>query len=315
MASEAYVGIDVGKNWLDIAVYGQKETWHIANTSAGVQELIDLLVKIEPKLVVLEATAGYEQLAAQAILLKGIAVAVVNPTRIRALAKAMGQLAKTDTIDAHLIAEYAFKIQPQPQAAQEETEIRLKAWVMRREQLVEDCAAEQNRLGTAHPSVKPDIREHIAWMKAKIELLETEIKLLLDSLSQWQTNLEILDSAPGVGFITAISIIAVVPEIGLLNAHQVAALVGLAPFNKDSGQKRGKRRIFGGRKSARRVLYMACLSAIQHNPLIRTFYSRLIENGKLFKVAMTACMRKLLVILNAMVRDQIFWKEPSSSKT
>jgi transposase len=307
--SKTYVGIDVGKTWLDIAIWGLENSWRLPNTDEGISELEGMLEVIVPDMVVVEASGGYEQAAVQGMHLKGYAVAVVNPTRVRALAKATGKLAKTDKIDAHLIAEYAYKIQPAVQEAKEEQEMRLKALVKRREQLVVMKIAEQNRLGTAHKSMKGGIREHIEWMAEQIAVLDIEIKQQLESLTKWQVEVKRLDSMPGVGLITAITLIAMMPELGVLDHHKIAALAGLAPFNRDSGQKKGKRRIFGGRKGVRRVLYMACMSAIRYNPIIRAYFERLIAKGKLFKVAITACMHKMLTILNAMIRDQVGWKE------
>lgn len=308
--NEIFVGIDVGKTWLDIAIWGSDETWQVSNDASGIDKIIDLLVKSSPTLVAVEATGGYEQLVVQALLLRGFAVAVINPTRVRALAKATGRLAKTDTIDARLIAEYAFKIQPEALAPQEAAQMRLKALVSRREQLVDMRTAEQNRLETAHCSMKADVREHIEWMNERITLLEEQIETLLAALPEMKELADRLDTIPGVGLITAVSVVANMPELGQLNRQKIAALAGLAPFNRDSGQKRGKRRIFGGRKGVRRVLYMACLSAMIHNPIIRPLYNRLIEKGKIFKVAITACMRKMLTIMNAMIRDQVNWMAP-----
>lgn len=308
--SEAYVGIDVGKTWLDVALWGSGTIWRASNDDEGVTKIMERVSALEPQLIAVEATGGYEQLLVQSMLLNGLPVAVVNPTRVRALSKATGKLAKTDVIDACLIAEYAFKIQPTALAPQEANEIRLRALVSRREQLVEMRTAEQNRLGTVHNMLQADVCEHIEWMSAHIEELETEINELLDSLPEWKAQAERLDSIPGVGVITAVTVLAEMPELGQLNRQKIAALAGLAPFNRDSGQKRGKRRIFGGRKGIRRVLYMACLSAKKYNPVIRSLFERLMKKGKLFKVAITACMRKMLTIMNAMTRDQINWRVP-----
>jgi transposase len=308
--NEIFVGIDVGKTWLDLAIWGSEEMWQVSNDASGIDKVVDRLVELAPTLVVVEATGGYERLVAQELILRGFSVAVVNPTRVRALAKATGKLAKTDTIDARLIAEYAFKIRPAALAPQEASQMRLKALVSRREQLVNMRAAEQNRLGTTHGSMKTDVREHIEWISQRIQLLEDEIKALLASLPELKALADRLDTIPGVGLITAVSVIVDMPELGQLDRQKVAALAGLAPFNRDSGQKRGKRRIFGGRKGVRRVLYMACLSAMIHNPIIRSMYKRLTEKGKIFKVAITACMRKMLTIMNAMIRDKVDWRPP-----
>lgn len=308
--SEKYIGIDVGKTWLDVAVWGTEEVWQVPNDDSGVEKIVDRLLEWTPTLVAVEATGGYEQLVVQELILRGFAVAVSNPTRVRALAKATGKLAKTDAIDARLIAEYAFKIQPEAMEPKEVNEIRLKAMVSRREQLVEMRTAELNRLATTHSSMKADVQKHIEWMSARIKTLEEKIKKLLVFLPKWKARVDSLDTIPGVGFITAITVVVEMPELGQLDRQKIAALAGLAPFNRDSGKKRGKRRIFGGRKAVRRVLYMACLSAMLHNPIIRPMYKRLTENGKIFKVAITACMRKMLTIMNAMTRDQVDWRPP-----
>ncbi len=306
--SDGYIGIDVGKSWLDVATWGVEGAWRVSNDEKGVAQVIERVKGAAPQVIAVEATGGYEQPVVRAMLLKDLPVAVVNPTRVRALAKATGKLAKTDVIDAHLIAEYAFKIQPAVQAPKAEAEIRLEALVTRREQLVEMRAAEQNRLGTVHASLQSDVREHIDWIGARILELEIQIQELLDRLPAWKAQAERLDSIPGVGLVTAVTVAVEMPELGQLDRQKIAALAGLAPFNRDSGKKNGKRRIFGGRKGVRRVLYMACLSGIKCNPILQSLYQRLREKGKLFKVAITACMRKLLSIMNAMARDKTDWR-------
>ncbi len=308
--TETYVGIDVGKSWLDVATWGSDEVWRVANDDEGVAEIMQRVGELGPQLIAVEATGGYEQRLVTDLVLNCLPVAVVNPTRVRALSKATGKLAKTDVIDARLIAEYAFKIQPVPLEPKETSEIRLKALVIRREQLVEIRTGEQNRLGTAPSSMKFDIRDHIDWISTRIKELEAKIFDLVNSLPEWKVQAAHLDSIPGVGMITAVTVLADLPELGHLDRQKLAALAGLAPFNRDSGQKRGKRRIFGGRKGVRRVLYMACLSAIKYNPVIRSLFNRLTQKGKIFKVAITACMRKLLTIMNAMARDQVDWRPP-----
>lgn len=307
---DVFIGIDVGKSWLDVAVWGREETSRLSNDADGITDILTRLASSHPQMIAVEATGGYEQLVVQTLLLKGLPVAVVNPTRVRALAKATGKLAKTDVIDARLIAEYACKIQPPALAPKETQEICLRALVSRREQLVVMSTAEQNRLKTAHPCLQLDIRAHIEWMNAEIQKLETDIQELLDSLPEWRAQAERLDSIPGVGMITAVTVLAEMPELGQLDRQKVAALAGLAPFNRDSGKKSGKRRIFGGRKGIRRVLYLACLSGARWNPVIRSMFERLMKKGKLFKVAITACMRKLLTIMNAMARDKVNWRSP-----
>jgi transposase len=309
MTSENYVGIDVGKAWLDVAVYGDKEVNRFHNDIEGIGKLICYLEPYQPELVVVEATGGYEQFVVEVLNNQGYKKAIANPTRIRAYAKAIGLLAKTDKIDARLIAEYAFKIRPEAQGSKTEQEIQLKALITRREQLVDMKSMESNRLGTTHSSLKADVQEHLEWLKTQISILEAEIKQIVNELPEWKETENILESIPGVGIITAVTIIAEMPELGgELNRQKVAALAGLAPFNQDSGKKKGKRRIFGGRKGVRRVLYMASMSAIKYNPIIRDIYERLIKKGKPHKVAITACMRKLLTIMNVMLRNRTVWR-------
>lgn len=310
MTAQAFVGIDVGKAWLDVAIWGEEDVHRLSNDEAGVAALLKRLSALQPQLIALEASGGYEQLAARGMMLRGFPVAVANPTRVRALAKAAGKLAKTDAIDARLVAEYAAKIQPEPREPKVEAEIQLRALVTRREQLVQMQTAEKNRLGTADASVKVRIRRHLDWLAEEIAAVLAEIEELLAALPEWQARLRRLETIPGVGFITAVTVLAELPELGELNRQQIAALAGLAPFNRDSGKKRGQRRIMGGRKAVRRVLYMACMSARTWNPVLRPFFERLEANGKVFKVAMTACMRKLLTIMHAMIRDEVDWRSP-----
>lgn len=309
MTTGGYIGIDVGKGWLDLAVYGSAGVQRVKNDTASIAQLVAQMAKAGPQLVVVEASGGYENALVAALQIQQLPIAVANPTRVRALAKAVGKLAKTDQMDAHLIAEYACKIQPHVQQPKQERELHLRALVNRREQLVEMRAAEQHRLGTTPESLRADIREHIAWLTDQLIKLEAQIQDLVDLLPEIKAQSERLDTIPGVGLITAVTVAVEMPELGLLNRQQIAALAGLAPFNQDSGKKRGKRRIFGGRKGVRRVLYMACLSAMVHNPVIRVFYERLIAKGKLFKVALTACMRKMLTMMNAMARDKVDWRQ------
>jgi transposase len=306
----SFVGIDVGKTWLDVARWGQPDVWRVSNDAEGVAELLNRMETWAPHLIVLEATGGYEQGAAQALLLKPWPVAVVNPTRVRALAKATGKLAKTDRIDARLIAEYAGTIQPPGLVPQEAQETRLNGLLIRREQLVEMHAAEQNRLDTVPDSVRRDIREHLDWLSTRIATLELQIQAVLEHLPARQAQAQHLDSIPGVGLITAMTVISEMPELGLLERQQIAALAGLAPFDRESGHKSSAKRIFGGRKRVRRVLYMAALSASKCNPVIRGLFERLMKKGKVFKVAITACMHKLLTIMNALARDQVDWRSP-----
>lgn len=305
---KVFAGIDVGKTWLDIAVWGINNVTRYKNDGLGIEAMMGFIDTLSPELIAVEASGGFEREMVEALLLKGHKVAVVNPTRVRALAKAMGVLAKTDAIDAQIIATYAYKIQPEARVAQEDEELRLKALVTRREQLVNIRTSELNRLGTCHSSIRADIHEHLNWLDHQISILDEEITDLIKSLEKWDTKTKRLKSITGVGYVTAITITANMPELGQLNRQQIAALAGLAPFNRDSGKKRGKRRVFGGRQAVRRVLYMAALSASRHNPIIKDFYLRLISKGKPFKVAITACMRKMLTIMNAMEKTGTSWR-------
>jgi transposase len=244
---------------------------------------------------------------------RGQAVALVNPTRVRAFAKAEGVLAKTDQIDAGVIARFGAALKPEPQAKRTQAQLELNQWVTRRRQLVLMLTAEKNRLQTAPEAIRANIVRHIEWMQAEIESLEQLINQAIADNPTWRETARRMETVPGVGSVTAATLLADLPELGQLNRQKIAALVGVAPFNRDSGKRRGQRRIFGGRASVRSVLYMATLSAIRHNPVIRAFYQRLLSKGKIKKVALTACMRKLLVILNTMVKSGQDWKHPISS--
>jgi len=308
-SDDIFVGIDVSMHQLDIAIAGGEapSVWQVENNGEGIDGLLSQLADLDPALVVVEASGGLEMPLVSEMALVGMPISVANPTRVRALAKAEGQLAKTDKIDARVIARYAEVVQPNPRRQQDEAEIQLIALVNRRLQLVEMRTAERNRLRTAPESVKERVEKAIAWLSEEISDIEIEINALLADNQAWQEKAHRLTSVPGVGFITAITLLAHMPELGQLNRQKIAALAGLAPFNRDSGGKRGVRRIFGGRSAVRRVLYMAALSGTKSNPVLKEFYDRLVERSKPKKVALTACMRKLLTILNALERKQEFW--------
>jgi transposase len=256
---------------------------------------------IQPVLIVMEATGGYERKAVKVLGEAGLPVAVVNPTRVRRFAEGVGILAKTDQIDARVIAQYALVVQPPVNSRKTPLEERLAALVERRRQLVIQLTAEKNRRSTCSESVRDELEEHI-------ERLETKIQACISQSPEWQEKAKLIESAPGVGMVTSSTLLADVPELGRVNRQEIAALVGVAPFNKDSGPRRKKRKIFGGRTGVRRVLYMATLSSIQYNPVIRAFYQSLLERGKEKMVAIVACMRKLLVILNAIVKKGEVWR-------
>jgi len=308
MTSEKYVGIDVSKRWLEVQVYGEVESQKLGNDPDSFRTLIERMKAVQPVRIVFEATGGYERSAVKALSEAGFIVAVVNPTRVRRFAEALGTLAKTDKIDAQVIAHFASVVQPPANGRQTPLEEQLAACVERRRQLLVELVAEKNRLSTCPACVRADIEEHIAWLEDHIADLETDIQMLILEKAEWRERAEIIDSVPGVGRVTATTLVAELPELGQINRQKIAALVGVAPFNKDSGPKKGKRRIFGGRSGIRRTLFMATLSASKHNPVIRAFYESLLKRGKEKKVALTACMRKLLVIINAMVRKGEAWK-------
>ena len=301
------VGIDVGKEKLDVGLVDEKRVRVWANDDTGRAELSEWVLKQEASLVVVEASGGYEAALVSELVNRGQAVALVNPTRVRAFARAEGILAKTDKLDARVIARFGATMKPQARARREEAQVELNELVTRRRQLVLMLTAEKNRLQTVSSAMQAHIASHMAWLQAEIETLEQQISQAIKANSEWAETAQRVESVPGIGFITAATLVADLPELGQLNRQKIAALVGLAPFNHDSGKKHGKRRIFGGRTSVRSVLYMATLSAIRHNPVIKEFYQRLLDKGKLKKVALTACMRKLLVILNTMIKSGQDW--------
>jgi transposase len=308
MTSKTIIGIDVSKRWLEVRIHGEAESRKIGNDPDGFRALLEHMDSMTPELIVFEATGGYESRAVKALSEAGYGVAVVNPTRVRRFAEAMGVLAKTDKIDAQMIAHFASVVRPPANGRQTPLEEQLAAYVERRRQLLVELVAEKNRLSTCPECVREGIEEHIFWIEERVDDLEGKIQACISQNAEWQAEAEIIDSVPGVGPVTAATLVAELPELGQLSRQKIAALVGVAPFNKDSGPKRGKRRIFGGRSGVRRTLYMAALSASRHNPIIRAFYESLLARGKVKKVALTACMRKLLVIINAMVRKGEAWK-------
>ncbi len=312
MTSEPMVGVDVSKRWLEGCVHGETESRKIGNDLDGQARLIAWMREVQPVLIVFEATGGYERRAVQALREAGFAVAVVNPTRVRRFAQALGILAKTDKIDAGVIAHFASVVRPAGNGQQTPLEEQLAAQVERRRQLLVELVAEKNRLSTCPECTRVSIEEHLTWLEEHIEDLEADIQALVLQKPEWQARAAIIDSVPGVGLVTATTLVAELPELGQLNRQKIAALVGVAPFNRDSGPKKGKRRIFGGRSGVRRTLFMATLSASQFNPVIRAFYESLLKRGKEKKVALIACMRKLLVIINAMVRKGEAWQFPTA---
>jgi transposase len=305
---ERFIGIDVHKDTLEARVDDREDRWEFSNDAAGIEELISTFGPLSPTLIVVEASGGYERVVVAEGYAAGLPIVVVNPTRVRRLAEALGIIAKTDAIDAQVIARFAAIVRPavrEPQSAEQQ---RLNALVTRRRQLIAIRTAEKSRLSTCPELMRTDIEEHVAWLDGKIEDLEGEIDDMLASNPSWRKLTALVSSVPGIGEVTAATLVAELPELGTINRQKIAALAGLAPYNRDSGPRKKGRRIFGGRAQVRCVLYMAALSATRCNPVIRRFYERLIERGKEKKVALTACMRKLLVIVNAMVRKQEHWE-------
>ena len=304
---ECYIGIDVSKATLDVASLPNGESWTVTNDDLGLAELTPRLVALTPVLVVLEATGGFEMLAAITLAKVGLPVAVVNPRQVRDFAKAMGQLAKTDALDAGILAEFAQRVRPKPRPLPDEAAQLLDSLLTRRRQIVEMLTAEKNRLGFARGPVKRDINRHIRWLEKRLADVDGDLQDAIDASPLYHAKAALLRSVPGVGPVTTLTLLASLPELGQLSRHQIAALVGVAPLNRDSGTQRGKRMVWGGRAPVRAVLYMAALVGIKHNPVLRQFYERLRTAGKPFKVAVTACMRKLLTILNAMVHQNRRW--------
>jgi transposase len=310
---ESFVGIDVSKATLEIGGLrgGQPITdlpFNVTNTDEGLRELLPLLVALAPTLIVLEATGGYERLAAATLALAALPVVVVNPRHVREFGKAIGAMAKTDRLDASLIALFAERIRPELRALPRLETGALSEFVLRRRQLVEMITAEANRRALVGRALQRRLDVHVAWLKRELAQVESELQRCIEASPLWRTRDALLQSVPAVGPRTSHMLIAQLPELGTLNRQRISALVGVAPFNDDSGKHRGVRRIKGWRVSLRNALYMATLVGIRYNPVLKTFYDRLRAKGKPPKVAIVACMRKLLTILNAMVRTQSSWK-------
>lgn len=307
MNNKQVMGIDVSKATLDVAASSTSEVMQFANDAAGIEELGRTLKAAQADLVVMEATGGYETAVATALVGAGFRVAVVNPRQVRDFAKATGRLAKNDRIDAQVIAQFGQAIEPEIVRLPDEDARELEALVVRRRQLVAMRVQEVNRLGLMQGAMRKRIKTHIDWLEKEIDKLDVDITAGLRSSPAWRAKDELLRSFKGVGPITSSTLIVALPELGELDRRAIAALVGLAPFNRDSGVMRGRRSIYGGRSQVRTLLYMAATTAIRSNPVIRAFYERLKSRGKPHKVAMVACMRKMLTILNAMVRQSTPW--------
>ena len=307
-----FIGIDVSKQWLDVATLPERETRRFSNDGAGQEQLGAWLIQLAPELIVMEATGGFETRVATALAAEGLALAVVNPRHVRDFARAFGILAKTDRIDASVLAAFAEKVHPPVRPLPDEDRRELIDLVDRRRQLVTMRAEEKTRLSQATASARQDIKEHIEWLDERLRRLDIDLTAKLRSSSLWKAKEELLISVPGVGRVTVFTLLARLPELGALNRRAIAALTGVAPFARDSGQHRGRRMIWGGRADVRSVLYMAAVTAARINPVIKSFYLRLKQAGKPAKVALTACMRKLLTILNTMLRTNQSWHAPTT---
>jgi transposase len=304
MDTEIFVGIDVSKDNLDVACSHEPGAQRFANDEAGIEQLLGVLPEVT--LVVMEATGGYQRLVLASLVKAGIAAVAVNPRQVRDFARAMGTLEKTDQIDARVLMRFAQCVKPQPRALVDETTRMFDELITRRRQLVEMLVSEKNRYGQAQTSrVLKDIKAHIEWLKKRLRDTDAELKERVEQSSVWNAKVELLEKLPGVGRVTVLTLLSAVPELGTLDRKQIAKLVGLAPLCRDSGTQRGKRSIWGGRSDARAVLYMATMVATRHNAIIKAFYIRLLEAGKPKKVALVASMRKLLTILNAMLREHL----------
>lgn len=304
---ETYVGVDVSKARLDVAVHGSA-AWSVTHDPQGIAALVTRLHTLAPALVVCEATGGWEGALVAALHAAAVPVAVVNPRQARDFARSTGKLAKTDTLDAAMLAHFAQAIQPAAQSAPDAATLTLRAVLARRAELVVLRAGERSRLALAPPVVVRQIDAHCLWLDAAITALDGELAALIEASEAWRIRRALLESVPGVGPVLATTLLAALPELGTLSHKQIAALVGVAPINRDSGTKRGRREISGGRTAVRGALYMATLAATRCNGVIRAHFGQLRERGKAFKVAMVACMHKLLTILNAMIKHQTPWR-------
>jgi transposase len=313
--SSIFVGIDVSKARLDIARRPSGESESVSNDQAGIQTLIKRLGALQPALIVLEATGGLERGVTRALASAELPVVVVNPRQVRDFAKATGQLAKTDRIDALVLARFGQALRPSVRPLPDEVTLELRALIARRRQITEMIVAERNRLSVASKAVSKRIDAHLRWLETELGRADKDLDQSIRQSPIWQENQDLLKIVPGIGPIVSRTLLAELPELGELNRRQIAALAGVAPFNCDSGKLQGRRAIWGGRASVRAVLYMAALVASRRNAVIQALYQRLLKAGKARKVALVACMRKLLTILNAMIKHKTRWSETFSVQT
>lgn len=306
-ASGIFVGIDVSKAHLDVAVRPTEDEWRSENTETGVNEVVDRLKKLGPDLVVLEATGRLEGAVVSGLAVQGVPVVVVNPRQVRDFAKSTGQLAKTDALDARVIAHFAEAVKPVPRPLPDEQTRQLSSLLSRRRQLSEMLTAERNRLGSADRRMRSRLKAHIRWLKKELLEVDDDLDSAIRESPLWRGKDDILKSFPGIGTVVSTTLIAELSELGDLNGKEIAALAGVAPLNRDSGTLAGRRTVWGGRARVRTALYMAALVASRHNPVIKEFYLRLCEAGKPKKVALTACMRRILLIVNSMIKNKQKW--------
>lgn len=308
LLEKTWIGVDVSKSYWDVAIAGQKSVHRFTANAEGCQQLLTMLSTLGPERVCLEATGGWERTLVAELHERGLSVSVVNPRQVRAFARAQGQLAKTDRLDAQVIAQFAARMQPAPHEPSGENQEKLRSLRARRQQVVDMIIQERNRLGTQPDrDARRSIQEAIDFYQKQLKTLDEQIRQVVQLDPRFRERLSLLVSVPGVGPTTAAALMADLPELGQLNRRQAARLAGLAPLNRDSGTLRGKRMIGGGRAGVRRGLYMATLVATKHNPVIRGFYRQLLQRGKAKMTALTACMRKLLLMLNAILKQNKPW--------
>ena len=309
MSETAYVGIDVSKARLDVAVVPSGESFSSPNDDEGIEKVVARVRELRPALVLLEATGGLERRALARLVTAGLPAMAVNPRNVRDFGRSLGKLAKTDRLDAMVLARFAEAVRPEWRPMADEQTQQLQAHLTRRRQLVEMVTAEKNRLlAVDHRDIRRQIKATIEWLEKQLNINEYDLDQAVKQTPAWREKADLLKSVPGVGRVTAITMLALLPELGRLSRRQIAALVGVAPFNRDSGIFRGRRAVWGGRAAVRSTLYMAALVATRFNPAIRGMYQRLLAAGKRRKVALVACMRKLLTILNAILRDRSAWR-------
>ena len=310
MEQEAtYVGIDVSKAQVDVAVRPTDVRWEAPNDEKGIRQLVSRLKALQPAIVLLEASGGLELPLVAALATEEAPVVVVNPRQVRDFAKATGKLAKTDSLDAAVLAHFAEAVRPPVRPLRDADTQVLNSLVARRHQVMTMLVSEKNRLSAAAIAVRPRIEAHIAWLEGELDDLEKSLRKTLRQSPVWREKDDLLRTVPGVGEQLSLTLLAYLPELGTLDRRQIAALVGVAPFNRDSGTLRGKRTVWGGRARVRAVLYMGALVATRHNPVIRDFYRRLLAAGKPKKLALTACMRKLLIVLNSILKHRSPWRD------